>query len=122
MSDFTVRVVVECPELTELLGALVDLKRGQATDAPEKAKTEKPKAEKTKAEKPMETEKPAEEAPSAVKIPFDTVHKALLELKASRGTPVVRALLEKLGYSNVKEIPEDRFAEVLELVEARANA
>ena len=93
---------------------------------------EKPKKAEKPAEKPQEpAEKPQDEEPaSAPDVPFEedkpkmdmvAARKILADLNKEAGSNVARATLKKLGYANLKVVPEDKLQEVVDAARKEAG-
>lgn len=117
-------------ENKRLAETIIRLQSAQApAGQPEAPKpVEKPKKAEKPAEKPQE---PAVEAPTPTveapapedkpKMDMVAARKILADLNKAAGTNVARATLKKLGYANLKAVPEDKLQEVVDAAREEAG-
>lgn len=121
-------------ENKRLAGTIIRLQSAQAPAGQPKAlkPVEKPKKAEKPAEKPQEpAEKPQDEEPApAPEVPFEedkpkmdmvAARKILADLNKEAGSNVARATLKKLGYANLKVVPEDKLQEVVDAAREEAR-
>lgn len=114
MPEFTVTIVHTLdPAVLNILNDLLNHSTPKAASAAQPIKQPVPSVV---ADPPADPATSTDEPPTAC---FDEVHKALLDLKAKQKAPAVREVLLSFDCKTVQDIPEDKYAAVLQAVQKK---
>lgn len=111
-----ISITLNAPELATALQQLAEALAGRP-EIETKLKAQTAPTEPTAPAKAEAT--PTPEKPQAT---FEDLHKALVELKQSKGSAQVREILSAFDCKTVQDIPPEKFADVLRMAAERMAA
>lgn len=112
----SISITVFAPELAEALRQLAEAITGNPGFAPKAPTTETVPAE------PAAPAKSPARVSDEPQTTFGDLHKALVELKQSKGSAQVREILATLDCKTVQDIPPEKFADVLRMAAEKMAA